>query len=160
MKIIKYLSFIAIAFLVLIGGLVATLNSIDLNQYKGTLEKQFTELIGREITHLKGESELGVSLRPRILLRDVRLKNAPWGSQHGSLAEAATNPLANLVQFQLQNQYNWDVDNDELKSVYEEFLLQRAMQSYMMTLPTLNVIGTPPAARLLICTGPSGGSSS
>lgn len=80
MKIIKYLSFIAVALLVLIGGLVATLNSIDLNQHKGTLEKQFTELIGREIS-IKGESELSVSLRPRILLRDVRLKNAPWGSQ-------------------------------------------------------------------------------
>jgi uncharacterized protein involved in outer membrane biogenesis len=80
MKIIKYLSFIAVALLVLIGGLVAILNSIDLNQHKGTLEKQFTELIGREIS-IKGESELGVSLRPRILLRDVRLKNAPWGSQ-------------------------------------------------------------------------------
>jgi uncharacterized protein involved in outer membrane biogenesis len=80
MKIIKYLSFIAVALLVLIGGLVAILNSIDLNQHKGTLEKQFTELIGRKIS-IKGEAELGVSLRPRILLRDVRLKNAPWGSQ-------------------------------------------------------------------------------
>ncbi len=29
----------------------------------------------------------------------------------------------------------------ELKSVHEQFLLQRAVQSYMMTLPTLNVIG-------------------
>ena len=32
-------------------------------------------------------------------------------------------------------------DADELKSVHEQFLLQRAVQSYMMTLPTLNVIG-------------------
>lgn len=30
---------------------------------------------------------------------------------------------------------------DELQSVHEQFLLQRAVQSYMMTLPTLNVIG-------------------
>ncbi len=30
---------------------------------------------------------------------------------------------------------------DELKSVHEQFLLQRAVQSYMMTLPALNVIG-------------------
>ena len=30
---------------------------------------------------------------------------------------------------------------DVLKSVHEQFLLQRAVQSYMMTLPTLNVIG-------------------
>ena len=33
------------------------------------------------------------------------------GHQHGSLAEAATNPLANLIQFQVQNQYNSVVDN-------------------------------------------------
>ena len=39
-------------------------------------------------------------------LRD-RLRPTPRAIKHGSLAEAATNPLANLVQFQLQNQYNW-----------------------------------------------------
>jgi hypothetical protein len=33
------------------------------------------------------------------------------GNQHGSLAEAATNPLANLVQFELQNKYAWDSHN-------------------------------------------------
>ncbi len=44
------------------------------------------------------------------------------GNQHGSLAEAATNPLANLIQFQLQNQYNWDVDNGDGYS--NEFLIQ------------------------------------
>ena len=26
---------------------------------------------------------------------------------HSSLAAAATNPVANLIQFQIQNQYNW-----------------------------------------------------
>jgi hypothetical protein len=80
MKIIKYLSFIAIAFLVLIGGLVASLYFIDLNQYRGTLEKQFTELIGREIS-IKGDLELDVLLHPHMLFRDVYLKNASWGSQ-------------------------------------------------------------------------------
>jgi hypothetical protein len=47
---------------------------------------------------------------------------APKGNQHHSLAEAATNPLANLVQFQLQNQYNWDVDNGKGSS--NTFLIQ------------------------------------
>jgi len=46
----------------------------------------------------------------------------PSGHQHGSLAEAATNPLSNLVQFQLQNQYNWDVDNGKGSS--NTFLIQ------------------------------------
>jgi hypothetical protein len=31
----------------------------------------------------------------------------PAGNNHANLAEAATNPLANLIQLQLQNQYNW-----------------------------------------------------
>jgi len=30
---------------------------------------------------------------------------------------------------------------DEVQSIHEQFLLQRAVQSYMMTLPILNVIG-------------------
>jgi len=85
MKIIKYLSIIAVAFLLLLGGLVASLNFIDLNQHKGTLEKQFTELMGREIS-IKGDSELNVSMSPHLLLRDVHLKNAPWGSQPDMLS--------------------------------------------------------------------------
>lgn len=80
MKIIKYLSFIAIAFFVLIGCLVASLYFIDLNQHRGTFEKQFTELIGREIS-IKGDLELDVLLHPHMLIRDVHLQNAPWGSQ-------------------------------------------------------------------------------
>ncbi len=85
MKILKYLSFIAIAFLMLVGGLVTTLNFMDLNKHKDILEKQFTAVIGREVS-IKGESELSVSLHPRILLRDVRIKNAPWGSQPDMLS--------------------------------------------------------------------------
>lgn len=85
MKTLKYLSFIAIAFLMLVGGLVTTLNFMDLNKHRDILEKQFTALIGREVS-IKGESELSVSLHPRILLRDVRIKNAPWGSQPDMLS--------------------------------------------------------------------------
>ena len=35
----------------------------------------------------------------------------PAGSKSGSLAEAATNPIANLMQFQLQDTYNWKNHN-------------------------------------------------
>jgi hypothetical protein len=44
------------------------------------------------------------------------------GNQHANLAAAATNPLANLIQFQLQNQYNFDVDN--AKGYSNSFLIQ------------------------------------
>jgi hypothetical protein len=32
---------------------------------------------------------------------------------HANLAEAATNPIANLIQFQVQNQYNWSNHNSD-----------------------------------------------
>jgi hypothetical protein len=35
----------------------------------------------------------------------------PSGTKSGSLAEAATNPIANLMQFQVQNTYNWENHN-------------------------------------------------
>jgi hypothetical protein len=37
----------------------------------------------------------------------------PAGSKSGSLAEAATNPIANLMQIQLQNTYNWENHNSD-----------------------------------------------
>jgi hypothetical protein len=35
----------------------------------------------------------------------------PAGSKSGNLAEAATNPIANLMQFQVQDTYNWENHN-------------------------------------------------
>ena len=37
----------------------------------------------------------------------------PSGSKSGSLAEAATNPIANLMQFQLQDSYAWSNHNSD-----------------------------------------------
>lgn len=49
-------------------------------------------------------------------------KVEPPTGGHPSLATAATNPIANLVQFQLQNNYNWDNHNSDGYS--NQFLLQ------------------------------------
>ena len=49
---------------------------------------------------------------------------APAGGGH-SLAEQATNPIANLVQFQLQNQYNWD--NHDSSGYSNTFVIQPIM---------------------------------
>jgi hypothetical protein len=49
-------------------------------------------------------------------------KAEPPTGGHASLAAAATNPLANLIQFQIQDQYNADVDNGDGYS--NSFLLQ------------------------------------
>jgi hypothetical protein len=37
----------------------------------------------------------------------------PAGSKSGNLAEAATNPIANLIQFQVQNVFNWENHNSD-----------------------------------------------
>ena len=43
-------------------------------------------------------------------------------SPHRNLSEAATNPIANLVQFQLQNVYNWENHNSD--SYGNNFVIQ------------------------------------
>jgi hypothetical protein len=49
-------------------------------------------------------------------------KAEPPTGGHKNLANAATNPIANLIQFQVQNQYNWENNNSSGYS--NEFLLQ------------------------------------
>jgi hypothetical protein len=44
------------------------------------------------------------------------------GAKHGNLAEAATNPIANLIQFQLLNSYNWE--NNNSRGYSNSFVLQ------------------------------------
>ena len=38
---------------------------------------------------------------------------AALAAEKGSLAEAATNPIGNLIQLQIQDQYNWDNNNSD-----------------------------------------------
>jgi hypothetical protein len=72
------------------------------------------------------------------------------GNQHANLAEAATNPLANLVQFQLQNQYNAVVDNSGT-GASNTFLIQPVIpfglpfkkMPTLITRSTLPYISTP-----------------
>jgi hypothetical protein len=49
-------------------------------------------------------------------------KAEPRTGGHASLAAVATNPIANLVQFQLQDQYNWD--NHKSSGYSNQFLIQ------------------------------------
>ena len=49
-------------------------------------------------------------------------KAEPPTGGHANLAAAATNPISNLVQFQLQDQYNWD--NHDSSGYSNQFLIQ------------------------------------
>lgn len=53
--------------------------------------------------------------------KTVAPHETPVGGEH-SLAEKATNPIANLVQLQLQNQYNWD--NHDSSGYSNTFIMQ------------------------------------
>ena len=55
------------------------------------------------------------------------------------LAAAQDSPVTSPLVKQMYGG-GWP-DIDELKSVHEQFLLQHAVLSYMITLPTLNIIG-------------------
>ena len=76
-------------------------------------------------------------------------KAEPPKGGHASLAEAATNPIANLVQFQLQNEYNWDNYNSNGYS--NTFLIQPVVPvklsskavPLMITRTTLPYVSTP-----------------
>lgn len=52
----------------------------DGEQYKARLTKRVVDLTGRAMT-VSGKAELDLSWPPRIVLNDVRLKNARWGSR-------------------------------------------------------------------------------
>jgi len=76
-------------------------------------------------------------------------KAEPPTGGHNNLASAATNPIANLVQFQLQNQYNWDNANSNGYS--NAFLIQPVVPvklpskkvPLMITRTTVPYVSTP-----------------
>jgi hypothetical protein len=73
----------------------------------------------------------------------------PAGNSHANLAEAATNPLANLVQLQLQDQYNWENHNSSGYS--NQFIIQPVVPvklpweavPLLITRTTLPYVSTP-----------------
>ncbi len=71
--------------IILIGAIAAVAGALayalfDGERYKDRLSQRVLELTGRGLT-VNGKAELEMSWPPRIVLNDVRLKNAPWGSR-------------------------------------------------------------------------------
>ena len=65
--------------LVVIVGVVIALSVIDVNQYRGVIQEQAKAATGRDVS--VGEIELAISLSPAIVVHDVSVGNAPWGSR-------------------------------------------------------------------------------
>ena len=64
----------------LVVAAVVALRSVDLSRLTGTVAEAVRRQTGRELTVGRGP-HLRVSLTPSIVLEDVALSNAPWGSQ-------------------------------------------------------------------------------
>lgn len=75
----KALKIIAVLVTVLMAGVVIVLMTFDVDQYKGRIESQAKAATGRDVTI--GDIDLSVSLTPAIVLTDVKVANAPWGSR-------------------------------------------------------------------------------
>ena len=67
----------ALALLLLAGAYVA-LSTLDLNAFVGPVKDRVKAVTGRELT-IRGDVRLALSMRPRVVLNDVALGNAPWG---------------------------------------------------------------------------------
>src|SRR5579871_5857813 len=76
---VKALKIAAAVVVVLVIGLVIFLATFDIGKYKGLIEEQAKAATGRDVTI--GAVHMGLSLRPTVLVEDVTLANAPWGSQ-------------------------------------------------------------------------------
>jgi len=80
MKAFKYLGIALLVVIVLFVGAITALALVDFDRYKGVIEQQVTKATGRTF-RIEGDSDLSVSLVPGIVLRDVSLANAPWGTE-------------------------------------------------------------------------------
>ncbi|TAL00805.1 MAG: AsmA family protein [Rhodospirillaceae bacterium] len=75
----KALKIAAAVIAVLVIGLGIFLATFDVGKYKGLIEEQAKAATGRDVTI--GTVRMALSLTPTVLVEDVTLANAPWGSR-------------------------------------------------------------------------------
>lgn len=75
----KPLKIVAGVVVVLIVGVVIFMLTFDVSQYKGVIQDQAKAATGRDVTI--GDIKLAVGLSPTIVVTDVKVANAPWGSR-------------------------------------------------------------------------------
>jgi uncharacterized protein involved in outer membrane biogenesis len=65
---------------VVVGGAIIAVKSIDFNQYRSTIADQVKQAGGRELK-IAGDLKVGISLTPTVAVDDVSFANAAWGSR-------------------------------------------------------------------------------
>jgi len=89
---------IAVILVVIIGGGVILISSVDVNEYKGLIAEEAEKATGRKLT-ITGDADLSISLSPAISVSGVTFANAPWGTRPEMIkldsfaAEVALMPL-------------------------------------------------------------------
>lgn len=66
--------------LTVLFAVVAVIHSVDVNRYKAHVVTGMEKAIGRKVA-IAGEVKLALSLSPALVMTDVAVGNAPWGSR-------------------------------------------------------------------------------
>ena len=75
----KILAGAGIVLVVLLAGVVVAVSTLDVNAFIGPITDRVKAATGRDLA-VRGGARLSLSLQPRLVLSDVTLTNAPWGS--------------------------------------------------------------------------------
>ena len=76
MKAVKIIAGVVVVLIIAVAGFVLT---FDVAKYKGLIQDQAKAATGRDVTI--GNIKLAISLNPGVVISDVTLSNAPWGSK-------------------------------------------------------------------------------
>ena len=112
------LSVIAVLFLALIAAALVFVYTADYNRYKRFISDAVTDATGRQLV-IKGDLTIAISLQPEIVVTDLALANASWGSQPEM---AHVGQLR--IRFELLPLLRGDVNVTRLKLVDTEVLLE------------------------------------
>lgn len=75
----KILAGAGILLLVLVIGIVVAVSTVDVDTLIGPIQTRVKAATGRDLA-VRGGARIALSLHPKIVLSDVTLSNAPWGS--------------------------------------------------------------------------------
>ncbi len=75
----KILAGAAALVVVVLVGVAIAISTVDVNTLIGPVKARVKAVTGRELT-VRGGADLKFSLEPRLVLKDVSIANAPWGT--------------------------------------------------------------------------------
>lgn len=80
MRLASLLKWAGLALVVIVAAAVALLLSVDVGSYRGEIEAEFRKATGRGLA-IDGDMDLSISLSPVIVVDQVSIENAGWGSR-------------------------------------------------------------------------------